>query len=44
MYSAEQVLALYQQIQYGTSRQARDDANKQIFEFTFSEQAWQIAV
>lgn len=43
-FTAEIVLRLYEQIQFGTSRHEKDEANKQIFEFTSSQQAWQIAV
>jgi hypothetical protein len=42
-YSAEQILSLYGQIQYGQTRQIKSEANMQIMVFLESAQAWKVA-
>jgi hypothetical protein len=42
-FTAESVLALYQQIGYGKTRQIKNEANLQIVAFIESTQAWVVA-
>jgi hypothetical protein len=43
-FTADQVLQFYNQLQYGASRQAKNDANVNIVNFIESAQAWQVAI